>query len=129
MQPRLRDRPVALDSRRRDTKCSCGFIDLAILDWYSRYVLAWDLSVTVDGQFCLAALTRSVKFLFRAGSIKDALITPTDVAIDRPSVLPVVAFHLVTHGPESETSIPAVGSAKRADALTQTLPQARPKPP
>jgi putative transposase len=34
-----------------------GFVYLvAILDWYSRYVLAWDLSVTVDGQFCLAAL-------------------------------------------------------------------------
>jgi putative transposase len=34
-----------------------GFVYLvAILDWYSRYVLAWELSVTVDGQFCLAAL-------------------------------------------------------------------------
>jgi hypothetical protein len=34
-----------------------GFVYLvAILDWYSRYVLAWDLSVTVDGQFCLDAL-------------------------------------------------------------------------
>jgi len=34
-----------------------GFVYLvAILDWYSRYVLAWALSVTVDGQFCLEAL-------------------------------------------------------------------------
>ena len=34
-----------------------GFVYLvAILDWYSRYVLAWELSVTVDGQFCLDAL-------------------------------------------------------------------------
>ena len=34
-----------------------GFVYLvAILDWYSRYVLAWDLSVTIDGQFCLDAL-------------------------------------------------------------------------
>jgi putative transposase len=34
-----------------------GFVSLvAILDWYSRYVLAWELSVTVDGQFCLEAL-------------------------------------------------------------------------
>jgi putative transposase len=34
-----------------------GFVYLvAILDWFSRYVLAWELSVTVDGQFCLDAL-------------------------------------------------------------------------
>ena len=34
-----------------------GFVFLvAILDWFSRYVLAWDLSVTVDGQFCVDAL-------------------------------------------------------------------------
>ena len=34
-----------------------GFVYLvAMLDWFSRYVLAWDLSVTVDGQFCLDAL-------------------------------------------------------------------------
>lgn len=34
-----------------------GFVYLvAVLDWFSRYVLAWDLSVTVDGQFCLDAL-------------------------------------------------------------------------
>jgi putative transposase len=34
-----------------------GFVYLmAILDWHSRSVLAWELSVTVDGQFCLDAL-------------------------------------------------------------------------
>lgn len=34
-----------------------GFVYLvAILDWHSRYVVAWELSVTVDGQFCLDAL-------------------------------------------------------------------------
>jgi putative transposase len=34
-----------------------GFVYLvAVLDWHSRYVLAWELSVTVDGQFCLDAL-------------------------------------------------------------------------
>jgi putative transposase len=38
-----------------------GFVFLiAILDWYSRYVLAWDLSVTVDGQFCLDTLERAL---------------------------------------------------------------------
>jgi putative transposase len=34
-----------------------GFVYLvAVIDWFSRYVLAWELSVTVDGQFCLDAL-------------------------------------------------------------------------
>ena len=34
-----------------------GFIYLAaILDWYSRYVLAWEVSVTLDTSFCLSAL-------------------------------------------------------------------------
>lgn len=38
-----------------------GFVYLvAVLDWFSRYVLAWDLSVTVDGQFCLDALDRAL---------------------------------------------------------------------
>jgi putative transposase len=34
-----------------------GFAYLvAVLDWYSRYVLAWELSPTLDTGFCLAAL-------------------------------------------------------------------------
>jgi putative transposase len=34
-----------------------GFVYLvAILDWYSRYVLAWELSNTLDAGFCLEAL-------------------------------------------------------------------------
>jgi putative transposase len=46
-----------------------GFVYLvAILDWHSRYVLAWELSVTVDGQFCVdaldVALTRSTPEIF-----------------------------------------------------------------
>lgn len=39
-----------------------GFVYLvAILDWYSRYVLAWELSVTLDTSFCLAALDRALR--------------------------------------------------------------------
>jgi len=34
-----------------------GFMYLvAVMDWYSRFVLAWQLSNTLDGLFCLAAL-------------------------------------------------------------------------
>jgi len=38
-----------------------GFIYLmAILDWYSRYVLEWEVSVTLDASFCVAALERAL---------------------------------------------------------------------
>jgi len=34
-----------------------GFIYLvAIMDWFSRYVLAWEVSVTLETNFCIAAL-------------------------------------------------------------------------
>jgi putative transposase len=33
---------------------------VAILDWYSRYVLAWELSNTLDSAFCLTALERAL---------------------------------------------------------------------
>jgi putative transposase len=39
-----------------------GFMYLvAVIDWYSRYVLAWELSNTLDGIFCLAALERALQ--------------------------------------------------------------------
>lgn len=38
-----------------------GFAYLvAILDWFSRYVLSWSLSVTLDTAFCLSALERAL---------------------------------------------------------------------
>jgi putative transposase len=40
-----------------------GFLYLvAVLDWYSRYVLSWDLSNTLDTHFCLDALERALRF-------------------------------------------------------------------
>jgi putative transposase len=33
---------------------------VAILDWYSRYVVAWELSNTLDSAFCVAALERAL---------------------------------------------------------------------
>ena len=39
-----------------------GFMYLvAVLDWFSRFVLAWQLSNTLDGAFCLAALRRALR--------------------------------------------------------------------
>jgi len=39
-----------------------GFVYLvAIIDWCSRYVLAWELSVTLDSAFCVSALERALE--------------------------------------------------------------------
>jgi len=39
-----------------------GFVYLvAIIDWFSRYVLAWGLSVTLDVSFCLEALEQALR--------------------------------------------------------------------
>jgi len=39
-----------------------GFVYLtAVLDWYSRYVLAWELSNTLEGAFCLSVLDRALR--------------------------------------------------------------------
>jgi putative transposase len=42
-----------------------GFVYLvAVIDWFSRYVLSWALSVTLDGEFCREALRQA----FRSGA-------------------------------------------------------------
>ena len=39
-----------------------GFVYLtAVMDWYSRYVLSWELSVTMDNEFCVSALERALR--------------------------------------------------------------------
>jgi putative transposase len=39
-----------------------GFVYLvAIMDWYSRYVLSWELSTTLDATFCVAALDQALQ--------------------------------------------------------------------
>jgi len=39
-----------------------GFIYLmAVMDWYSRYVLSWEVSVTLDTSFCLEVLDRALQ--------------------------------------------------------------------
>ena len=40
---------------------ACGFLYLAAtIDWYSRYVIAWRLSNTRDGSFCLDMLEEAL---------------------------------------------------------------------
>ena len=39
-----------------------GFLYLvAVIDWYSRYVLSWEVSNTLDTHFCLEALGQALK--------------------------------------------------------------------
>lgn len=39
-----------------------GFMYLvAVMDWYSRYVISWQLSNTLDGGFCLTALEQALE--------------------------------------------------------------------
>ena len=33
---------------------------VAIMDWWSRYVLSWEVSVTLDASFCVEALERAL---------------------------------------------------------------------
>ena len=34
---------------------------VAIMDWFSRYVLSWEVSVTLEAEFCVAALARALR--------------------------------------------------------------------
>lgn len=39
-----------------------GFVFLtAVLDWFSRYVLAWELSITLEANFCVTVLERALR--------------------------------------------------------------------
>lgn len=41
---------------------SKGYLYLtAVMDWYSRYVLAWEVSVTMETEFCVEALQRALR--------------------------------------------------------------------
>ena len=42
-------------------RLSKGFVYLvAIMDWYSRYVLSWELSTTLEADFCISALEQAL---------------------------------------------------------------------
>jgi putative transposase len=43
-------------------RLSGGFVYLtAVMDWYSRYVLSWEVSVTMDEGFCVSALESALR--------------------------------------------------------------------
>lgn len=62
----LRDVPIVRVNQVWSTdityiRLHCGFIYLvAVMDWFSRYVLSWALSITMDVGFCLEALEQAL---------------------------------------------------------------------
>ena len=63
----LRDLPIERTNQVWSTDITYvrmrhGFLYLvAILDWFSRYVLTWEVSNTLDTSFCLAALEAALR--------------------------------------------------------------------
>lgn len=42
-------------------RLKCGFVYLmAIIDWFSRYVLDWELSISLEADFCIETLARAL---------------------------------------------------------------------
>ena len=35
---------------------------VAVMDWFSRYVLSWEVSVTLESEFCVSALKQALSF-------------------------------------------------------------------
>jgi putative transposase len=45
-----------------DIQMKHGFINLvAIIDWFSRYVVAWSVSITMEVDFCVESLTNALE--------------------------------------------------------------------
>ena len=39
-----------------------GFVYLvAIIDWFSRYILSWKLSISLENDFCIEALVEAIE--------------------------------------------------------------------
>ncbi|MCP4398133.1 MAG: IS3 family transposase [bacterium] len=63
----LRDLPITTPNQVWCTDITyirllSGFVYLvAIMDWFSRYVLSWELSISLDTEFCLIALERALQ--------------------------------------------------------------------
>ena len=61
-------RDVSITHRNQVWSCDITYIRLqrgfvylmAIIDWFSRYVLSWEVSITLDTSFCLEALDRAL---------------------------------------------------------------------
>jgi putative transposase len=57
----LRDEGRLINPKRVARPMRLGFMYLtAVIDWHSRYVISWELSNSMESDFCVSALTRSL---------------------------------------------------------------------
>lgn len=78
-----------------------GFVYLvAIMDWHSRYVLAWELSTTLDTQFCIWALESAL-----------SISTPAIFNTDQGSQFTSIAFTGMLDGAGIQISMDGRGRA------------------
>ena len=75
----------------------------AIMDWFSRYVLTWELSVTLDASFCVSALERALGLGVSGG--------PEIFNSDQGSQFTSVAFTSVLLGAGVRISMDGAGRA------------------
>jgi len=62
-------RGMSIDRKNKVWSCDITYIRLArgfvylmaVIDWYSRFVLSWELSTTLDTSFCLEAVDRALQ--------------------------------------------------------------------
>lgn len=65
-------------------RLSKGYVYLmAIMDWYSRYVLDWEISITLEAHFCIETLARVLQY-------KKCEIFNTDHALNLPAMVLLV---------------------------------------
>ena len=85
-----------------------GFIYLAaVIAWHSRYVLAWQLSNTLDGIFCLDALRRSARVSLRSS-------TPTTAHSSRPMPSPPACLQPTSRSAWTTAAVPSTTSSANA---------------
>jgi putative transposase len=72
-----------------------GFMYLtAVIDWYSRYVLSWRLSNTLEGRFCLEALdealsrARKLSNIFLDAQKRTAVLFSTRTSLQSDGIVP-----------------------------------------
>ena len=69
---------------------------IAIMDWFSRYVIAWELSVTLEADFCVKALGYHTPDEVYAKAVGPAVaLTPSPYGLRSTSGTPSVPAALI----------------------------------
>ena len=75
----------------RNSCCNRGCLYLvAVMDLFSRYVLSWEVLVTLESEFCVSAMEQVLSYCAQAEVYGGAVGTP--VALQAPSVPTALAY-------------------------------------